>query len=76
MEDVQRRLSCTVRTNNGNSGIEADIDVDALQQYLLWGISKRDLVQLEHRRRDLLGIWELERLGILFFWWGQLWELL
>ena len=76
MEDVQSRFSCTVGANDGDSGIEANIDIDALQQDLVRGISKRDLVQLENRRRDLLGIWKLERLGILFFWRGQLWELL
>lgn len=62
----QRRLSSSVRANESQPRVQADINVDAGQQRLVLGVGERDLGQLQQRRRDLLRLDELERDDVVF----------
>lgn len=57
--------TCSVRSDDGDSRVETDVDVDVLEDDLLLGVPERDLVQLEQRRRDLVRLGELEALLVL-----------
>ena len=54
----QGRFSCSVGTNNGDTTIETDIDIDRVKNLFALGIGKADFVQLQKRRRNLFGIRE------------------
>lgn len=54
------RFTGSVRTNDGDTRVELDIDIDILENDLGWGITESSLVQLEQRRRDLFWLGEPE----------------
>lgn len=54
----------SVRTDNGDSAVEVDIDVNAFEDDLFGCISECHLVQLQEWRRDLFRVGELERFVI------------
>ena len=56
------RFTSSVRTDDGDTRVELDIDIDILENDLGWGITESSLVQLKQGRRDLFGLWESESL--------------
>ena len=54
------RFTGSVRTDDGDTRVELDIDIDILENDLGWGITESSLVQLEQRRRDLFWLREPE----------------
>jgi len=64
----QGRFTRSVRSDDGDTRVEIDVDVHALQNSLLGRITKSDFVKLKQRRRDLLWVGELERLRLVLLW--------
>lgn len=62
------RLTSTVWSNNSDTRIELDIELDILEEQLIRGISKGDFSHLHNGWRELLNFWELEVHGILALW--------
>ena len=62
----QSRLSRSVRSDYSNTTVEADIDIDTSQNDFAGSVTKGGLIELEQGRCDLLGVWESERLVIVF----------
>lgn len=60
-------LSGTVGSDNGYPRVKTNVDVDALQQDLVRRVSEGNLIQLQQRRRNLFGLWELECLRFIRF---------
>lgn len=70
------RFTCSVRTNDGDTTVQSDVDVDAVKNFFAIGVSKADLVELQERWRDLFWIRELEGLRVVHLWWLQFGEFL
>jgi hypothetical protein len=56
------RFTGSVRTDDGDTRVELDIDIDILKNDLGRGVTESSLVQLKERRRDLFGLGEPESL--------------
>jgi hypothetical protein len=56
------RFTSSVRTDDGDTRVELDIDIDIFENNLGRGVTESSLVQLEQGRRDLFGLWESESL--------------
>lgn len=59
------RFTRSVRTDNGNSRVELNIDIDVFENDLGGCIAESSLVELQERRRQFLGFGEAERLGVV-----------
>jgi hypothetical protein len=57
--------TCSVRSDDGDSRVKTNVDVDVLEDDLFLGVTERDLVQLKQRRRDLVRLGELKALLVL-----------
>lgn len=55
---TRTRRTGSVRSNDGDSRVESDVDVDVFEDDLLGRVSERRIVELKQRRRNLLCLGE------------------
>lgn len=74
--DAQGRLSGAVRADEADARVEADVDVDALEEDAVLVVPEVDVGELEQRRRDLVRLGEFERDDVVLLGRRQLGQLL
>lgn len=65
-----------VGTDDTQSGISVNSHIDMVEDDLLLGVTEGDVVELEQRRRDLVGLGESEFDNVVLFGWLEVGEFL